>query len=74
MHRRYFVWIFAAFLLASLEVVFIRDFNIGTLRLVGSILLVGFGGLFGSYHWYQKILSGRRSGRAQIEEEEVTVV
>jgi len=97
---------------------FIRDFNIATLQFVGAVLLIGFGCVFGSYHWYlsatlnvpatsgtvmlsalpmilgiqfilsalaydisnipriplQKILATRRPGRAQIEEEDVTVV
>lgn len=37
---------------------FLRDMSIASIELVGGLALLTFGGLFGTYHWYQSSLDG----------------
>jgi dolichol-phosphate mannosyltransferase len=38
---------------------FVRDFSLVALFLLAGVLLTGFGTLWGAYHWYQSIHTGR---------------
>lgn len=40
---------------------FVRDFNLCSLQLVSSILLLGFGLLYGSIHWYHAVVTGTQT-------------